>query len=190
MASVKIENPNIFVIAFHQDKEDEDYGECLWARFAFDLTNYTLSIKSDCGNYAYGWKPTPELESFLQLCTRFADEYLLEKLSIRKDINNDKTWENIQNLIKQVHSSVEPDWDLDEIKNTCLYTSLESAYDDIEDAFYGTNLEDWFESEQILDCIVRDFPIGAKKIVEIFQTYIVPVLKEKINNEQDENNGK
>lgn len=187
MASVKIENPNILVIAFCQDKNDEDYGECLWARFTFDLINYALSIQSDCGNYSYTWKPTPDLESFLQLCTRFADEYLLEKLSTRKNINNDKTWENVQNLIEQVPLSVEPDWDLDEIKNTCLYTNLESAYDDIQDVFHCTGLEDWFEGEQILDCIAKDFPTGAKKIVEIFQTHIVPVLKEKIN-EQGETN--
>ena len=189
MASVEIKNPQILTIEFRQDKDDEDYGECLWAIFTFDLTNYALSIKSDCGDYSYTWKPTPDLESFLQLCTRFADEYLLGKISTESSINNNKTWEKMQKAIEEaVTPGLEPDWDLDEIKNACLYaTSAKFAHEDIYEAISYTNLEGFIGDEQIWDCVTTDFPVGAKKIVEIFQTHIVPVLKEKIK-EQGETN--
>lgn len=65
--TVTIEKPEIITLLYHQEKADEDYGSCLWARFYLDTKNYTMSIESDCGKYSYGWYPTPDSESFLHL---------------------------------------------------------------------------------------------------------------------------
>ena len=78
---VTIEKPEIITLLFKQEKSDEDYGSCLWARFYIDIKNYTLSIESDCGNYVYGWVPTPNSESFLHLLSRLNEDYLLSKIS-------------------------------------------------------------------------------------------------------------
>ena len=64
MAKVVVEKPQIISLLYKQEDTDKDYGSCLWARFYLDLKNYTMSIESDCGNYTYGWTPTPESESF------------------------------------------------------------------------------------------------------------------------------
>lgn len=36
------------------------------------------------------------------------------------------------------------------------------------------------EYESIQDCIISDYPAGAKKIVKIFKDHIVPMLKEDL----------
>ena len=87
MAIVKIEMPEITTVSFRQEKSDKDYGSCLWARFNFDTKHYHLSIESDCGTYGNGWVPTPDHETFLQLCSRFDEGYLLDKLDNRSVVD-------------------------------------------------------------------------------------------------------
>lgn len=99
MAIVEIKEPAIKVIEFRQERSDEDYGSCMWARFYFDIENYNLNIESDCGTYGYGWVPTPQTESFLKLCSRFNSGYLLDKLSERNVIDVEKTFENFKNML-------------------------------------------------------------------------------------------
>lgn len=53
--TVKEINPRILTLEYRQEKGDEGYGSCLWARFMFNLDRYELSITSDCGNYGYKW---------------------------------------------------------------------------------------------------------------------------------------
>lgn len=55
--------PNILCLEYRQDREDKDYGTCLWARFMFNLDRYEMTITSDCGNYGYKWCETPDSES-------------------------------------------------------------------------------------------------------------------------------
>jgi len=84
--TVTVEKPKIVMLMYRQERSDEDYGSCLWARFNFDLKHYSMSIESDCGNYSYGWTPTPDAESFLQLCARFNWEYFLDKISFKPSL--------------------------------------------------------------------------------------------------------
>ena len=102
MATVKVTEPKMITIEYRQEKGDEDYGTCMWARFNLDLINYTMFIESDCGTYGYGWYPTPDRESFLKLCSRFSEGYLIEKLSSQTVVDNDATWEQLQNLIDEL----------------------------------------------------------------------------------------
>lgn len=91
MAIVKIEKPEIITISYRQERSDKDYGSCLWARFNFDIKHYHLSIESDCGTYGNGWVPTPDHETFLQLCSRFDNGYLLDKLDNRSVVDGRAT---------------------------------------------------------------------------------------------------
>ena len=70
MAVVTKRVPQLVSFSFHQEKDDADYGSCLWAIFNFDLERYELTITSDCGSYAYGWVPTPRSEAS---CTLWHD---------------------------------------------------------------------------------------------------------------------
>ena len=96
MAKVDIISPRILTIEFRQEKTDADYGSCLWARFLFDLDNYDLHITSDCGEYAHGWIPTPERESFLKLMSRVNGDYLLGKISDDTVVDGDATFANVK----------------------------------------------------------------------------------------------
>ena len=80
--------PNMLILEYRQDKEDKDYGSCLWARFMFNLDRYELSITSDCGNYGYKWYETPNSESFLELMARCDKWYVMHKLYGDADIFN------------------------------------------------------------------------------------------------------
>ena len=77
--TVKEIKPEIVVLEYRQDKDDEDYGSCLWARFYFNLDKYELFVLSDCGNYGYKWCETLGSESFLELMARIGEDYLLWK---------------------------------------------------------------------------------------------------------------
>lgn len=59
MSTVKEINPNIFCLEYRQDKEDADYGSCLWARFLFNLDKYELN-KIERGVYVDARKYTKE----------------------------------------------------------------------------------------------------------------------------------
>ena len=95
--TITVEKPEIITLMYRQEKTDADYGSCLWARFQFDLKNYTLHIEGDCGNYTHGWVPTPEHESFLHLCGRFDYEYLLYKMSNKTVIDSEKLGKRSKN---------------------------------------------------------------------------------------------
>lgn len=183
MATVTTKEPKMITFEFRQEKNDEDYGSCLWARFVLDLENYTMFIESDCGNYGYGWYPTPDVEPFLKLCARFNEGYLIEKLSSRTVIDGDSTWERLKELIKECteDSTEKENWDMDEIKNACYSESDErGVYEAIESELKFTSLRNIIDDYDIWDCIERDYPMNAKKIVQVYITHIVPAIKEKL----------
>ena len=192
MAKVNITTPKMITFEFHQEKTDEDYGTCMWARFNLDLINYSMSIESDCGNYGYGWVPTPETESFLKLCARFDAGYLLCKFSETSVVDGKKTWENLEEIIKEIAECLtdEQDEDMEEIKHACYsgYTERD-VHDAVESAIKYTRLENQIEDFDLWDSIVKDYPINAKKIVEVYITHIVPAIKKILTETECKNNG-
>ena len=98
--TVTVEKPKIITLLYRQEKSDSDYGSCLWARFYLDTQNYTMSIESDCGNYSYGWYPTPDSESFLHLLCRMDGGYLRDKLAERTIVDGDATWNALKDMIE------------------------------------------------------------------------------------------
>lgn len=187
MATVKIVEPKIVTVEFNQEKGDEDYGSCLWARFNFDLDHYSMFIESDCGSCSYEWCPTPDTESFLNLCSRFCEGYLIDKLFFRTVVDSDATYENIKGLIEdftEYDFGKEQDWDMEEIENACRSSSIEQhVLDAIRSALHCTSLNDIIDDCSIYESIVMDFSIHAKKIEQIYFTHIVPAIKEMLNQE-------
>lgn len=182
------ETPQIISLYYKPELDAPHRYYCEWARFYFDLKNYTLSIESDCGNYSYGWVPTPNSESFLKLCSRFDKYYLLYKISSESVVDSEATWENVKRLIAE---TLENEWedisdfseeDIDCIYNACKwYSDNESAtVQTIMDEIELTDLEGKIGTYDIYDCIIKDYPASAKNIADIFINEIQPYIEENL----------
>jgi len=177
MSKVNVYHPYATRISYHQEKGDPDYGACLWADFDFDSEEYTLKIMSDCRNYAYGWVPTPQSESFFDLCRRIDPDYLLSKLSSETVINIKST---VENVIELVYLNMGYCPDLEDDWEELLKGDLYDRETDVEIADYIVR----FAGEHNIDlddydawqCIEKDYPAEAKQIVQIFETYIKPKI--------------
>lgn len=174
------------ILEFRQEKNDDDYGSCLWARFLFDLDNYDLHINSDCGNYGYGWCPTPDTESFLKLMYRINESYLLEKISSRSVVDGDATWRNIKEYIDDNFLCGESDIDTEEIEDACkAYHTENEVYEALLNRFRYTEFYDKADDYEILQCIENRFPLNAEKIASVFKNFIQPKIKELLESEVD-----
>lgn len=179
---VTVEKPQIISLLYTQERSDPDYGSCLWARFYLDTQNYTMSIESDCGYYSHGWVPTPDHETFLHLLCRMDQDYLLCKLAEQSVVSGDDTWEALKELVQdtaecedlEIKDSV---WD--DLKGACYHQrDAREVHDSVFYALEYTAMHDKLDSFSVYECIVMDYTANAKKIVDVFRTDIVPVLKE------------
>lgn len=188
MAKIEVKQPKITVIEYRQEKSDDDYMSCLWARFYFDEDNYTLQIESDCGNYGYGWLPTPESESFLHLMSRVNESYLLEKISEESVVDGDATFENVRAYLEELLDGEEPDFDYEDIENVCYYSGYSEVQSAIWNAIEHTNANNDFLDDYYLlnECIVTTYPNNAKKIVEVFDLHIKPKIREILKEKDNE----
>ena len=169
--------PNYLILEYRQDTNDDDYGSCLWARFAFNLDRYELSITSDCGNYGYKWAETPEHESFLQLMARVENGYMLEKMYGSPDVfDYDKTKE-------KAYKTLAID-DNDKIKLDDIFWSFESDWiPETSEAFcikFDELGDSYFPSECVWELPVLDYPSNVKKIISVFTKCIQPKIREKL----------
>lgn len=175
---VTIEKPQIITLLYRQERADPDYGSCLWARFYLDTKNYTMSIESDCGNYQYGWYPTPDSESFLELLCRMDSDYLLCKLAERTIVDGDATWNALKGMIECEMEELE-DCVWQELEAACYHQrNADDVYNSVKDALKYTPLENEIEASSIYACVEMDYRANAKKIVSVFLSAIVPVLRE------------
>ena len=178
MATVEMIKPAIITLEFRQEKDDPDYGSCMWARFFIDTENYDLQIMSDCGNYAYGWYPTPNAESFMKLLSRINDSYLLDKLSSRTVINEEATFEELKKFyFDETIGRSEEDRNifLDNLKEACFIEAVE-LWSAVEQCLSSWDID--YDSYDVLMCVNKDYPANAQKIVEVFMNYIQPKIKE------------
>lgn len=193
MSQIKMNTPRVITVEYSQDTNDTNYGCCLWARFYFDLDNYSLTIESDCGSYGYSWVRTPNVETFLHLCNRFDYGYLLEKLSRPTVFDSEKVWENLQYLLDSLSISEDlqlyslENYDIvEELKHICFsYNEQREFVDAIENEIRYTPLEGFLESYDVWETVSHDFPINAKTICKIFVNEIMPWLatQEELTNE-------
>jgi hypothetical protein len=176
--NVTVEKPKIISLMYRQERTDEDYGSCLWARFNFDTENYTLSIESDCGNYLYGWCPTPDTESFLHLMCRLDDGYLMDKLAERTIVDGDATWNALKDMIECECIELE-DYIWQELEGACYHQrNADVVYASVMEALQYTQLGNEIDAYSIYGCVEMDYHPNVKKIVSVFMTAIVPVLRE------------
>lgn len=186
---VTVEKPKIITLLYKQEKTDEDYGSCLWARFYLDLENYTMSIESDCGNYTHGWVPTPKTESFLQLLARMGADYLLGKISRETVIDRDATAANFKDFIQECAEGelIELSEDeLEGIHDACYHhDNVRDLVDNVLDEVISSELRKALEYDSyfLWSHVTMDYPAGAKKIVEVFQNCIRPKIKELLKEE-------
>lgn len=194
MSKVTIEKPQIISLLYQQEKTDTDYGSCLWARFYLDLKNYTMSIESDCGNYTYGWAPTPKHESFLHLCARFNKDYLLDKFSSRTVLDHATTYKRATEAVKEALEYYDVSFEEEEreelyekIKDACYsYETEQGVYIELSEVLKDIKgLRDEFGFETIAGFIETDYPTMAKRIVEIYDLHIKPVVKGLAKEEAD-----
>lgn len=181
---VTVEKPKIITLLYRQEKSDPDYGSCLWARFYLDTQNYTMSIESDCGNYSHGWCPTPDTESFLHLLCRMDYGYLREKLAERTVVNGEETWKALKDMIECVGIDLE-DYVWQELEAACYHNrNADEVYDGVIEALDGTLLQNEIEAYSIYQCVEMDYHANVKKIVSVFLSAIVPVLR-KLEKENE-----
>ena len=185
MAKVEIKTPAVISIEFHQEKGDKDYGSCTWARFILDTENYDMHIISDCGQYGYGWIPTPEHESFLKLMSRINEDYLLDKIASRETIDNEKTYENIKFLLEQCAGENLEDIniDLEELESACCQNIDRGIVDGVCSIIRHTSLDEYIEEYELYENIEKDYSASQKKIAEVFKNHIQPKVKELLKEE-------
>lgn len=185
MAKVELKKPSIITLEFRQEKGDKDYGSCMWARFVLDTENYDMHIISDCGNYGYGWIPTPKSESFLKLMSRIYSDYLLDKMATRETIDTEKTYENIKFLLEQCADENLEDIniDLEELESACNQYSDRDIVDAVCNIIKYTSLDKHIEEYELYENIEKDYSASQKKIAEVFENHIQPFIKEMLKKE-------
>ena len=166
MAKVELKQPTIIKIEYHQEREDDDYGTCLWANFLMDMERYDLHITSDCGNYSYGWVPTPNTESFLKLLSRIDSEYLLNKISTMCMVNTEETFNNVLELLEDYNYSNKPleklGININSIHDACTYSNFCDVINAIRIEIEYTYIYDNISDEDLYDAISLDYPTQAK----------------------------
>lgn len=176
---IEAQRPNIVRIAYHQEKGDPNYGNCLWAYFDFDLDRYMLNIQSDAGNAAYRWCETPDHESFLHLMARIDDDYLLYKLFEERVVDIDAT----KGLIREWLADM--DMDMGEIDDAM--EALDNALDDFDvERNIGLAhcvVEQWNDDNDLgidmaYELVKTDFTAGEKRIVRIFADHVQPMIRD------------
>lgn len=181
MPRIVHEEPEIVTISYHQTRDDADYGSCLWARFNFDVKHYHLSIESDCGSYGNGWCPTPDHETFLQLCARFEEGYLLDKIDNRSVVDGEATYKALMEFLADYDGCAYEaltSKQLKDLEDACRSNRKDmDCYDNIVDELEYTEFSGSLSEYDIASCIEMTYPAGSKKIVQIFKDYIQPELR-------------
>ena len=171
--TVKEISVNIMCLEYRQNREDADYGSCLWARFYFNLDRYELMIMSDCGNYGYKWVETPDSESFLELMARCESGYILDKIYGRPDIfDYDITKEKLYDLYGENEEDIAK---LDEILESIECEYIPETGSDFIRMFDEEN-DGYFYDTWDLPAYVH--PSNAKKICQVFKDCIRPKIRE------------
>ena len=168
--------PRTYTYRLVPNKEDEEYTSCMWTRFIFDCDNGRLNINSDAGDYSYGWGHN-EHEDFMHLMGRVDKGYLLNKLSSRSVFLLE---ESKKETIEYIEDN---GWEAFGIESEEDWTQLREEILDIdtcsEETFLRTvdDIIPDIDFESIV--IEKDYPYGAKVVVDIFEKYLQPKIKEE-----------
>ena len=182
---VKRIDPEILVLEYRQDKDNKDYGSCLWADFYFNLDSYDLAILSDVGNYGYAYWSATSSESFLELMARISKSYLLEKLcGEQKDFDYEATKERFYEYYgEESEDRAKLDEIFEEIECEFEPTSGDAflkMFDDLNvDNHNHAIFCDTFEMP------VYDYTPWQKRICTIFRDYIQPEIRRLVKEAKE-----
>ena len=175
MKVVDIIHPNIITVNYKELGNAE--CKCLWAKFNIDLDNYSISIKSECGNYSHKWDTIPDEETFIHFCCRFNKEYLLSKFADKKILSNQKTWNNIENIIKSKDIKISKT-NFEYLRNICMnQMSINDMYISLYNELEYLGIDKYFQDGVLYNIIEYDYPNKVKTVVDIFLNDVVPKLK-------------
>ena len=170
--------PRIITIRLTQEESDPDYGSCLWAVFKLDLDRYEISITGDCGNYSYGWHPTPKTESFLHLIGRMDEGYFLDKIANRSRIDQQETYNSVLQLLECNGIAIDAidEDDCDALLAACgsYDTDSHGVLSEIRDVLEEMEVSKQVDTFDLCGCIEMDYTPSQKKIAEVFGKYIRP----------------
>lgn len=172
---MKIEQTNLNTIhlKFRQEKGDKNYGNCLWGDIIINCDDYTLTAKTDCGNYMYSWTPTPNDESFIHLLCRMEKESLVGKISSRKVFDFAESKKRTYEIIRGCRSIENAEQIIEDMELTLgdICKSEEKFYTVCSNILRDNNC-----SSEII-YIERGYPAEAEMFAEIFDTEIKPYLR-------------
>lgn len=175
---VKKEEPRIITYKLIPDKKDEEYGYCMWSRYIFDCDTGRLAINSDSGDYTYMWGHNVN-EEFMHLMCRVDEGYLLNKLSSRSVF---KIAESKAGTIASIKKYGEDYLGINDWEQMDSITEKINSIDNgaTEEEFLWEVCEivpnaDWEDIQ-----IEKDYPHGARIVVEMFIKYLQPKIKEEL----------
>ena len=173
--------PGVIRYHFRTGPEDLDRGKCLWADFYLDPERGSLMIMSDCGNYGYRW---PEVGwDFIDLMETVHKDYLLNKLCHPGTVDVEATIERCRDALEGIpERSIKKriqdlrgrfdEYDLTDSPDTAMFL-VDKWNDD-----WNLNIDCAYE------CVKTDYSSDQKRIVEIFETYIQPMIREAVEGAQ------
>ncbi len=186
--AVKETTPNMLCLEYKQEKNDKDYGSCLWARFMFNLDKYELLISSDCGFYGYKWCETPDTESFLELMARVDKDYMLRKLYGEPDVfdyeaSKANIYEELvfegstltKELLDEIFAEIESDYG----EHFYHAHSFMDAFKCVDNKYYENFLE--YDYPNVYGALEYRYPADALKIVNVFDGFIKPNIQENLS---------
>lgn len=159
------------------------------AMFYFDLTNYTLIVVSNRGNFVGKWCKYEK--SFLKVISTVNRTEFISIISKKSTYNKLATWKNIKKYLLDILDGESPDFSLSDIEDSCYDcctdTTLCSEIYDILTCSGIYNIDSDVESK-IAEAIVPDYDRDAYLIAEIFEKHIKPYIDTCISEINDSTN--
>jgi hypothetical protein len=160
------------------------------AMFYFDLTNYTLIVVSNRGNFIGKWHNNDD-KSFLELICDTDKSQFLSHIAVKDTYNKVVTWENIKKYLFDTLDGKTPDFSLADIEDACYDYLTEST---LCSEIYGIlrcshfYFLDSAAEENIAMAIESDYNVEAYMIANVFDEQIKPYIKLCIEKTSDSTN--
>lgn len=160
------------------------------AMFYFDLTNYTLIVVSNRGNFIGKWHNNDD-KSFLELICDTDKSQFLSHIAVKDTYNKVVTWENIKKYLFDTLDGKTPDFSLADIEDACYDCLTEST---LCSEIYGIlrcshfYFLDSAAEENIAMAIESDYSVEAYMIANVFDEQIKPYIKLCIEKTSDSTN--